>query len=132
MPRYTEKQIEDALKQTKGMVYLASRQLGCSYHTIQARIAKSVKLQQIVKNESGLVVDTAELKLYQAILDGDMGAIKYMLSTRGKDRGYVEKQQVEQQGELILKVQYGDDGAKSNPDNSTAAPPRSAKPISQQ
>jgi len=100
MPRYTEKQIQEALKQTKGMVYLASRQLGCSHHTIKDRIAKSLKLQQIVEAESGMVVDTAELKLYQAILDGDMGAIKYMLSTRGKDRGYVERHQLEHSGKI--------------------------------
>lgn len=34
-------------------------------------------------------------------------------------------------GELILKVQYGDDGAKSNADNSIAEAARSAKPISE-
>lgn len=100
MPRYTDKQIQDALKQTKGMVYLASRQLGCSHHTIKARIAKSVKLQEIVEAEGGSVIDTAELKLYQLILDGDLGAVKYMLSTRGKDRGYIERHQLEHSGKI--------------------------------
>lgn len=100
MPRYTDKQIQDALRQTKGMVFLASRQLGCSHHTIKARIAKSVKLQEIVEAESGSVMDTAELKLYQLILDGDLGAVKYMLSMRGKDRGYVERRQIEHSGKI--------------------------------
>ena len=80
------------------MVYVAARQLGCSPNTIKARIAKSVKLQELLEAESGTVIDTAELKLFTAIMEGDLGAIKYMLSTRGKNRGYVEKQQVEHSG----------------------------------
>lgn len=122
MPRYTEKQIQDALQQTKGMVYIAARQLGCSPNTIKARIAKSVKLQGLVESEAGTVIDTAELKLFQSIMDGDLGAIKYMLSTKGKDRGYVEKQQIEHSGggEIILKVQYGEDGSKTGTDDPAA------------
>jgi transcriptional regulator of acetoin/glycerol metabolism len=32
--RYTQKQIIDALKETKGMVYLAAKRLGCEAQTI--------------------------------------------------------------------------------------------------
>ena len=100
MPRYTDKQIEDALRKCKGMVYVAARQMNCSPNTLKARIAKSLRLTEIVEAESGYILDSAELKLAQAVLSGDLGAIRYLLSTKGKDRGYVERQQLEHSGHV--------------------------------
>lgn len=94
MPRYTEAQIEKALVATKGMVYLAAKHLGCTWHTVDTRVKQSPRLQAVVAEQSGQVLDTAELKLYASIIDGDLGAIKYILSTKGKERGYVERQEV--------------------------------------
>lgn len=36
------------------------------------------------------------------MLDGDLGAIKYLLSTKGKTRGYVEKQEMELSGGVSI------------------------------
>jgi len=36
----------------------------------------------------------AETELYRAIRDGKDWAVKYILSTKGKSRGYVERQEV--------------------------------------
>lgn len=94
MPRYTEKQIEAALRQCKGMVYVAAKQIGCSPNTIKKRVAKSERLAEVIEAETGFLLDTAELKLASAVIDGELGAIKYLLSTKGKDRGYVERQEV--------------------------------------
>jgi hypothetical protein len=77
-----------ALKETKGMVYLAADRLGCNAETVQnyAKRYKSVRDEIDAQREK--VVDIAELKLYAAIMDGDQGMIKYYLSRRGKKRGY--------------------------------------------
>jgi hypothetical protein len=40
------------------------------------------------------MVDIAELKLRQQVQDGEAWAVKYILSTKGKSRGYVERQEV--------------------------------------
>jgi hypothetical protein len=94
MPRYTDDQLAEALTACKGMVFLASRRLGCSHHTMDARVKKSRRLQAIVDEQAGLVLDTAETKLFSAVAAGDLGAIKYILSTKGTRRGYVERQEI--------------------------------------
>lgn len=69
--------------------------MGCSADTIKARLAKSKKLQAIKDAESEIILDTAELGLKRAILAGEPWALKYVLSTKGKVRGYVEKTEVD-------------------------------------
>jgi len=40
-------------------------------------------------------LDLAEFALTLAVIDREPWAVKFMLSTQGKNRGYVEKQQIE-------------------------------------
>ncbi len=98
MPKYSDKQIADGLKAARGMVYVAARQMGCSPDTIKARMAKSPRLAAIHEAEGEMVLDTAELKLGQAIVNGESWAIKFALSTKGKSRGYVEGAVIEHSG----------------------------------
>lgn len=91
MPRYTEAQLERVLVECKGMTFVAARRLGCSHLTMNARIAKSPRLQAVIAEQTGQLLDTAELKLAQAVTNGDLGAIKYLLSTKGRGRGYGER-----------------------------------------
>lgn len=91
MPRYTDAQLEKALVICKGMTFVAARHIGCEHKTVTARIAKSPRLQAVIAEQTGQMLDTAELKLAQAVTNGDLGAIKYLLSTKGRARGYGER-----------------------------------------
>lgn len=91
MPRYTDKQIEDALRHTRGMRYLAAQRLGCNHHTIISRIAKNPRIRAVAEEEQGKLLDIAEIKLATKINEGDVGAIRYYLSTQGRHRGYGEQ-----------------------------------------
>lgn len=95
------------------MVYVAARQMGCSPDTIKARLAKSKKLRAIKEAEEELVLDTSELKLKQAILNGEPWAIKFALATKGKNRGYVERTEHtgEGGGAINIRVVYDDSGS---------------------
>jgi len=88
---YSDEQIVAALTETKGMVYLAADRVGCSPDTIYARAEKSKAVKDAIRNERGKVVDTAELKLFDAIQRDEPWAIRMALMTIGKDRGYQEK-----------------------------------------
>lgn len=94
MPRYTHKEIAKALTETRGMIYVAAQRLGCSANTILARMEKSPELRQIREQARGALIDTAELKLAQAVQAGDLGAIKFYLQTQARDRGYVSRTEV--------------------------------------
>lgn len=104
MPTYSNEQIAKALRDCKGMVYVAADYLHCSPNTIKDRIRKVKYLQEIVDTESGRVDDTAELKLHERILAGDPWAIKFRLSTKGKDRGYVERHETMYREETLQVV----------------------------
>lgn len=91
---YSAEQIIDALKATKGMIYLAADRLGCSHNTIYNYAKRYASVKAELEKQDGVVNDTAELKLFQAIHNGEPWAIKYRLSTKGKDRGYVERQEI--------------------------------------
>jgi len=112
MPRYKLEQIEAALRETRGMVYLAARRLGCSHNTIRSWLERSPHLREILEMEDESVTDTAELKLYQAIINGEPWAIQYRLSRKGKRRGYTEQKDIAtppgQPLETIIRVVYDD------------------------
>ena len=101
-------EIERALREAKGMVYLAARQLGCHPDTIKARLKTSPQLRAVLESEDELVTDTAELKLYQAIITGEPWAIQYRLSRKGKARGYGEQPRGTPEAPLVFTLQLGE------------------------
>ncbi len=91
---YSDEQIMDAIRAKHGLVYLAAKKLHCSPVTIYKRINSVPKVAEVVKEERGLFVDTAEEKLYEAVKRGDSWAVCFTLKCQGKDRGYIEKMAV--------------------------------------
>lgn len=93
------------------MVYLAARSLGCSHNTIHARIKNSPEVKAVHESERGYVVDVAELKMYDAVIGGDPGMIKFVLQTLGKDRGYAERSEHVVKGDeehpIIFTLKFG-------------------------
>jgi hypothetical protein len=111
MPRYKQSQIAKVLTECRGMTFVAAQRLGCSHHTINAWLEKSPALREIRELAKGALVDTAELKLAQAIQAGDLGAIKFFLQMQGRDRGYVARTELTgaDGGPIISEVINGDD-----------------------
>lgn len=92
--RFTPQQVADALQASKGMVYVAARSLGCSANTIYNYIERYKAVKEVMKQERGVMVDTAELALWTALQNKEAWAISLVLKTLGKDRGYVERQEI--------------------------------------
>ncbi len=91
---YSKKAIIEALHRTHGMIFLAAKEIGCAPVTIYRRAAKDKKIQDIIDSYRGQLIDKAELKLEQAVLNGEPWALNLALKTIGKQRGYVERQEV--------------------------------------
>ena len=92
--KFTNAQILEAVKSVNGMIYLAARSLGCTPQAIYKRMNKTAVIRDAVDNARGEVVDIAEQKFRQAITNGEPWAVAMALKTLGKNRGYVERQEV--------------------------------------
>ena len=92
--RLTKQIVIDALNKTKGAVYLAAKNLGCSHTAIYDYIAKFPDIAELKEFYDEEVSDIAVMKLRDSVIKAEPWAIKYQLSTKGKSRGYVERQEV--------------------------------------
>lgn len=99
-----DSEIVEALKECKGLIYLASMRLGCTHADLDFRVKGNNLLANICKAERGVVVDKAEAKLVEAMEAGAKWAIELILKTLGKDRGYVERQEVHNLTKVQLHI----------------------------
>ncbi len=117
-PHYTQKQVIDAVIKAGGLKAPAARALQCSRHTITRYIERYPAIKEAYDDAIQSSIDLAQSKLMILIEREDWRAIRYMLSTLGKDRGFTERQEFAAVGEDaearhqqflqdILKV-YGD------------------------
>ena len=105
--------IAAALKATKGLQYLAAERIGMSSTNLSERISASEYLQEVREHSIQKRIDVAELNLSELTEEKELGAITFMLKTKGKERGYSETQQMTvdpqaQAGMLALMTQFAD------------------------
>jgi hypothetical protein len=92
--RVNDAQIEKALQATGGFMSLAAQRLGCSYKTVWRRVQGSAKLQAALTEICDKKLDVAEAALMKAIGSGEAWAVCFYLKCKGKQRGYVERQEL--------------------------------------
>lgn len=92
--QFPTEEIAEALEKFNGYVYLAADSIGCTPKTIYRRIESTAWLAEKLDSIRGKELDVTEMALHKAILDGEPWAIQFKLKTQGKDRGYVERQEV--------------------------------------
>ena len=92
--KFSNKSIIEAVQAVNGMIYLAARKLGCTPQTIYNRMEKNAQIREAVEMSRGEMIDIAEQKLRMAVSNGEPWSIGLVLKTIGKNRGYVERQEV--------------------------------------
>lgn len=100
--RKTDKMIAKGLEAAMGNVSVAARALGYSRSNLHLRISESKYLQQVQKDLREAMTDNAESSLNRAILGGEGWAVCFYLKCQGKDRGYVERQEIQQETKLTI------------------------------
>jgi hypothetical protein len=85
---------------------VVARKLGCDRDTVIRASERWPEVRAALEGAKEHVVDLLEIKIYdKAIKDGDIRALRYLLNTHGKARGY--GQQPETQGpsfEIIVDI----------------------------
>jgi hypothetical protein len=84
-----------AMEKSLGIVTTACRNVGIGRDTHYRWMRDDNEYRQQIESIEGMALDLAESKLHEEILGGNTAAIIFFLKTKGKKRGYVEKQEVE-------------------------------------
>ena len=88
-----DKHIEEALIKSGGFVSQTAKMLGVTSQAIYLRLKKSPELQAVKEAIEEAYLDLAESKLISQVNEGNLGAICFYLKCKGKQRGYVERQE---------------------------------------
>jgi superfamily II DNA or RNA helicase len=107
--RFTAQQVADAVYEAKGLASIAARRLGVSATTVRKYAAKHPSVKEAILQAREDLKDFAESKLLTRIDAEDMTAIIFYLKTQAKDRGYVERQEVNATVETRDLTQLSDD-----------------------
>src|SRR5262245_28221772 len=92
--RVTAQQVVEALEATQGLVYLAAERLAINARTVYKYAARHPIIREALAHHKGKRLDTAEAALWKAVLAGEAWAVCFYLKTQGKERGYVERQEL--------------------------------------
>lgn len=92
--RYTTEEVIAAIREAKGIKMTAARALGCTWWTVNNYCKRHPTVQRAYQETREELVDLAESKLRNKVDRGAWPAIKWVLATLGKDRGWVERKEL--------------------------------------
>lgn len=92
-PKRSTEDIIAAIKKTDARLTFAAQLLKVSYRTM-LRYATQPAVADAIKETQESELDLAEHELKKNIKRGDQRAVEFLLKTRGKHRGYVERKEV--------------------------------------
>lgn len=87
----------EALEKSLGIVSTAAKMVGIDRSTHYAWLKSDEEYKSAVASVQDGVLDFAESHLYKLVKEGNPAATIFLLKTRGKTRGYIERQEVEVQ-----------------------------------
>lgn len=87
----------EALDKSLGIVSTAAKMVGIDRSTHYAWMKSDEDYKKAVDSIQDGVLDFAESHLYKLVKEGNPAATIFLLKTRGKTRGYIERQEIEVQ-----------------------------------
>jgi len=86
--RYTVADFEPHIPGSGGIISTIAKRVGCDWTTAKRFIQESPTLQRLYDNEQESVLDLAESELMKSIQAGNTQDAKWLLSKKGKQRGF--------------------------------------------
>jgi|TARA_R110000822_G_scaffold81181_1_gene193026 hypothetical protein len=90
----------EALEKSLGIVTSACKSAGCSRETFYKYCKEDDDFKRDVDELSNVALDFAESQLHKQIRDGIPSSTIFYLKTKGKSRGYIEKQELDITGNI--------------------------------
>ena len=89
-----KKAIIDALEKSLGVVTTACKNVGIGRTTFYEWMKDDEDFEREVNEIQNIALDFAESQLHKQIGDGSTAATIFYLKTKGKKRGYIERQEI--------------------------------------
>lgn len=106
--KFPKKKVIDAIKGSGGNKMLISKRIGCSRDTLDAYLAESPDIRQAFDTEIEELGDVVEAKIIQGIQEGNVALTIFYAKTKLKNRGYVERQEIDSTRPLIISIDKDD------------------------
>lgn len=100
-----KKAMLEALEKSLGVVTTAARSIGIERTTHYKWRKDDPEYSEAVKDIEEMAIDFVESHLHQLIAQGDTASTIFYLKTKGKKRGYVERQEITgEEGQPIIHI----------------------------
>lgn len=118
--QHTKERILEALEKSLGVVTTACKNVGVDRSTFYKYLKEDEEFAEAVKELENVALDFAESQLHKQIQEGVPTSTIFYLKTKGKRRGYVERQEHDHttQGEKI-QTNIINLGSGTKPDEAT-------------
>jgi AcrR family transcriptional regulator len=105
MARLSKKKVEKAIIRHLGNMSKIAEACGVSRSYIYKYIKKK-GMWDLVEESREMLIDNVEDKAYSVAMKGNPTLLQFLLKTRGKQRGYVEKTETDNTGKQEIIVRY--------------------------
>jgi hypothetical protein len=95
-----KKNMIEALEKSLGIVTTACKMVGMSRETHYRWLREDEEYKEAVDGIADLTLDFVESNLHKQIEKGEVSSTIFYLKTKGKKRGYIEKQEIEHSGNM--------------------------------
>lgn len=104
--RFTPEAVVQAIKGSGSIMSTIAKRLDCDWRTADKYCRKWESTRIALENETETVLDDAESVLYESIKEGNTQDAKWLLSTKGKQRGFSERHEVTGANGAPIQIVY--------------------------
>lgn len=87
---YTKEQVLEAINGSVGIILTVSKRLDCTWETAKNWVNRWEETRVAFASETEKILDVAEGQVFKAVQNGDITTAKWILSRKGKHRGWNE------------------------------------------
>lgn len=96
----------EALDKSMGIVTTAAKSIGIDRATHYRWMESDPKYKEAVEDLQNVVLDFAETALYEMVQEHNPAATLFLLKTKGKQRGYVERQEIQHSSDTETDITF--------------------------
>jgi hypothetical protein len=100
----TSETVAPLIRKHHGNLAAVGRELGCDRRAAHRFAKARPKLREICHERSESRKAFAESSLYRAVLEGNLKAVMFYLRMQARDRGYIERHEVEEVARTRLEI----------------------------